>query len=107
MSVQPASKLQTAQAELADQKQRLDRACRTHWGISAAMFRTAKFIFYIAALAFSGYLIEFAGVDPFWGMAFAALLITGPEGLETWLLNRGAIPEQHERPTTDERKLES
>ena len=65
------------------------------------MFRTAKFAFYIVALAFSGYLIEFAGVDPFWSMAFAALLITGPEGLETWLLNRGAVPKQHERQTTE------
>ena len=101
MSVRPRQQIQSLQRELSDHKHRLDTACRATWGVSAGMFRTAKFAFYIVALAFSGYLIEFAGVDPFWSMAFAALLITGPEGLETWLLNRGAIPEQKANSSED------
>jgi len=55
------------------------------------MFRTVKFLFYMAALVFSAYLIEFAGVDPFLAMLFAALLISGPEGVEAFLVKTGQL----------------
>ena len=55
------------------------------------MFRTAKYVFYMIVLAFAAYLIQYAGVEPFLAMAFAALLITGPEGLEQWLIKTGQI----------------
>jgi len=55
------------------------------------MFRTAKYIFYMAVLVFTGYLIEFAGVEPFLAMLFAALLISGPEGVEAFLVKTGQI----------------
>jgi len=60
----------------------LDAACKRHWGVSAWMFRVFKFLFYILTLVFTGYLIQIAEVEPTLAMAFAALLITGPEGVE-------------------------
>lgn len=79
------------QRELQAEAKQLDDACRRYLGVSGAMFRTAKFVFYIATLVFSGYLIELAGVDPFLAMLFAALLIAGPEGVETMLIKQGVI----------------
>lgn len=73
--------------------QRLDAGCRT-LGVTATMFRTAKFLFYIATLLFTVYLIQYAGVEPTLAMMFAVLLISGPEGLETWLINRGQRSER-------------
>ena len=81
--------------ELRTEHARLDAGCRTHWGVSADMFRTAKYIFYMVVLAFSAYLIQYAAVDPFLSMAFAALLITGPEGLEQWLIRTGQIQQSN------------
>ena len=69
----------------------LDNACRSYLGISGTMFRTAKFVFYIVTLLFSGYLIEVASVQPFTAMLFAAVLITGPEGVEAYLIRQGVI----------------
>jgi hypothetical protein len=69
----------------------LDDACQRYFGVSGAMFRTAKFVFYIATLLFSAYLIEVASVTPILAMGFAALLITGPEGLEAYLIRQGVI----------------
>lgn len=68
----------------------LDAGCR-RFGVTATMFRTAKFVFYISTLLFAVYLIQIAGVDPVIAMAFAALLVSGPEGLETWLMKQGEI----------------
>jgi hypothetical protein len=36
-------------------------------------------------------LIEVAGVQPFTAMLFAAVLITGPEGVEAYLIRQGVI----------------
>lgn len=58
------------------------------------MFRTAKYLYYIATLCFTGYLIEVASVEPFIAMTFAALLISGPEGLEAWMVRKGHIQER-------------
>lgn len=77
--------------ELHTEHTRLDAGCRKRWGVSAHMFRTVKFIFYMVVLLFSAYLIQYADVEPFLAMAFAALLITGPEGLEQWLIKTGQI----------------
>ena len=69
--------------------QLLDAGCQ-RYGISAIMFRTAKFVFFIVALLFSAYLID-QGADPYLAAVTAILLISGPEGLETWLVHRGVI----------------
>jgi len=79
--------------ELRAEREQLDNACRHHLGISATVFRTVKFAFYIITLAFTGYLIEVAGVEPILAMTFAALLITGPEGVEALLVRNGVIEE--------------
>ena len=79
--------------ELRTEREQLDNACRHHLGVSAAVFRTAKFVFYIVTLAFTGYLIEVASVEPVLAMSFAALLITGPEGVEALLVRNGVIQE--------------
>lgn len=55
------------------------------------MFRTAKFVYYIVTLSVTVYLIQYAAVDPMIAMAFAVFLISGPEGLETWLIYQGRI----------------
>jgi hypothetical protein len=60
------------------------------------MFRTAKFVFYMVTLVFTGYLIQYAAVDPFVAMVFAALLITGPEGAEAFLVRAGKLEEGSE-----------
>jgi len=58
------------------------------------MFRTVKYLFYMVTLGFAGYLIEAAAVDPFLAMLFAALLITGPEGAETFLVRAGQLDDR-------------
>lgn len=78
------------EGHLTREYQLLDAGCRRH-GVTALMFRTAKFLFYIATLVFTVYLIEFNGVDPLVATATAIMLITGPEGLETWLVHQGHI----------------
>jgi hypothetical protein len=55
------------------------------------MFRTAKFLFHTAVLAFTVYLIEAAGVDPMLATGTAIILVAGPEGLETWLVRQGVL----------------
>lgn len=57
--------------------------------MSVRMFRTAKALLHIAVLGFSTYLIEATSVSPTFVMLFAALLITGPEGLEALLARDG------------------
>lgn len=54
------------------------------------MFRTAKFLFYICTLASMAFLVE-SGVDPFNAMLFAVVLISGPEGVEAFLVRQGAV----------------
>lgn len=68
----------------------LDAGCR-QYGVTATMFKNGKYLFYICALAFSTYLVEYAAVEPIIVMGFLALVISGPEGLETWLMNQGKI----------------
>lgn len=89
-STHPHSGLQRLSDDARTDFENLKTGCR-RLGVSATMFRTAKFLFYIATLAFSFYLIQYAAVDPFVALTFAILLISGPEGLETWLIHRGAI----------------
>jgi len=69
----------------------LDNSCRRHWGISAIMFKTVKFIFYIAVLVFSGFLIETTTVSATLVLLFTALLISGPEGVEMLLIRQGVV----------------
>lgn len=77
--------------DLRTDAEQLDDSCRRLLGISGVMFRTVKFLFYITALVFAGYLIEIASVQPFVAMLFTAVLITGPEGVEAYLIRRGVI----------------
>lgn len=84
------------EAEIQNHALALDIGCRQALGVTIGMFRTAKFAFYIATLATTVYLIEFAAVEPMIAIAFAVLLISGPEGLEAWLARQGAL-EQRER----------
>jgi len=77
--------------ELVSEKAALDRACRTVLNSSAGMFRTAKYAFFTATLGFTTYLIEIASVEPLIAMSFAALLIAGPEAVESWLISVGQM----------------
>lgn len=90
MSGQNSGPLDRFEGNLKREYHLLDVGCRKY-GVNALMFRTAKFLFYIATLVFTVYLIEFNGVDPLVATATAILLITGPEGLETWLVHQGVI----------------
>jgi hypothetical protein len=88
--------------ELTREAQCLNNATKHYFGVTASMFRTVKFLFYILTLLFSGYLIEMASVDPFVAMTFAALLITGPEGLEAYLVRQGVIAAPSDNQSDDE-----
>lgn len=77
----------------------LDVGCRSRWGITALMFRTAKYLFYVATLAMTAYLVEYAQVEPLLAMAFAILLISGPEGLEAWLIRTGQLQQPPQQPS--------
>jgi hypothetical protein len=81
--------------EVAQDYQLLDRGCRSV-GVTATMFRIFKFLFYIVTLGTTVYLIQYAGVEPIIAMMFAILLISGPEGLETWLIERGRLQDGQE-----------
>lgn len=73
---------------MAQEYRYLEAGCQSV-GVTATMFRTAKFVYYIATLATTIWLIQYGGVEPTLSMAFAVLLISGPEGLETWLIHKG------------------
>jgi len=87
----------TLYSELEADARALDVGCRTQIGVTGTMYRTAKYLFYIATLAMTTYLIQYAGVEPTLAMAFAALLITGPEGLEAWLIKIGRLEQPPEK----------
>jgi hypothetical protein len=70
----------------------LDAGCRRH-GLTVAMFRTAKYLFHVAVLLFTVYLIEIAGVEPVVATGAAVVLIAGPEGVEAWLVRQGVLAE--------------
>ena len=72
----------------------LNAACRRRWGVSALMFRVAKFVFYMTTLAFTVYLIELVEVDPLLAIGVAVVLISGPEALELYLIRADILPEQ-------------
>jgi len=69
----------------------LDVACRTRWGVGVTMFRTAKYLFYVAVLLFTTYLIEATPMTTFVAVAVGVTLISGPEGLELYLVRQGYI----------------
>jgi len=69
--------------------QSLNRSCRRRWGVNAIVFKTVKFVFYIAVLAFSAFVIESTPANATFVMLFATLLITGPEGVEMLLIRQG------------------
>lgn len=70
---------------------RLDTGCRTRLGVTAPMFRTAKFLFHTAVLVFAGYLIGFVGVPWEVAVTVSVLFIAGPEGLELYLVRQGVL----------------
>jgi len=79
--------------DLREDAHSLEISCQRRWGVTGRMFRTAKFIFYIAVLAFSAFIIESTTVDATFVLFFAALLISGPEGVEALLIREGVIEE--------------
>lgn len=84
--------------ELRHDVRALDNSCRQRWGVNALMFKTVKFIFYIAVLAFSTFLIETTAVSATLVLLFTALLISGPEGVEMLLIRQETIDD----PNSDE-----
>jgi hypothetical protein len=57
------------------------------------MFKTAKFLYQIAVLLFVVYLIELASFEPMLAVGTAIVLISGPEGVEAWLVRQGILAE--------------
>jgi len=64
----------------------LTAACNHH-GISPTMFKFTKNLVHIGSLILAGYAIN-EGAEPFIALLFAALIISGPEILEWWLVNQ-------------------
>jgi hypothetical protein len=79
------------QAEVRKDALYLDIACRSRWNVGVTMFRTAKYLFYVAVLLFTTYLIEATPMTTFVAVAVGVLLISGPEGLELYLVRQGYI----------------
>jgi len=75
-------------AELRSDAKHLDNACQAHFGVTGTVFRAVKFLFYIATIVFTVYLIEFTPASWTVAVAVAVLFISGPEGLETYLMRQ-------------------
>lgn len=86
----------TWRSEIQTDATRLDTACRAYLGVSAVMFRTVKFLFHIATLLFTVYLIEATTFDTSLAVFVAVLLIAGPEGLEAMLVRQGYLTDRGE-----------
>lgn len=76
----------------------LDNSTRRRLGVSAIVFKTVKFVFYIAVLMFSAFIIESTPVNATFVLLFTALLISGPEGVEMLLIHQGTVND----PDSDE-----
>lgn len=77
----------------------LDRECRRRYGVGISVFRTAKFLFHIITLLFAVYLIEYTPLTTAVAVGVAVLLISGPEGLEAYLVRQGFLAQS--ATTTD------
>ena len=73
---------------------RLNMACQQRFGVSGLMFRVIKFLFYICVLAFTVSLIEIVGVNSMIAIAVAVTLISGPEGVELYLIRQDVLPKR-------------
>ena len=78
------------QREMHSDYERLDVSCRRH-GVTGKMFKTVKFLYQIAVLAFSVYLIEYAAMTPTVALGGSIILIAGVDGLEAYLIKQGII----------------
>jgi len=87
---QRRSLLERVRSDIRTDLNHLDTGCR-RYGVTATMFRTAKYLFHVAVLLFTVYLIEYAGVEPIVASGIAIVLIAGPEGVETWLVRQGIL----------------
>jgi len=74
--------------------QHLARTLKERWNLGIPMFRAIKSVFHLGVLAFSTYLLETASVSPTLVMAFATVLIAGPEGVEAILARADRIKNQ-------------
>lgn len=83
--------------ELSNDRARLEAGCR-RYGVTAKMFRTAKYLFHTTVLLFVVYLIEYAATDPLVASGIGIVLIAGPEGVETWLVRQGVIADGDGEP---------
>lgn len=80
----------TLRDELDEEYRSLDNACR-HYGFTATMFRTAKFVFYTVAILFAVYLIEFTELSTIVAVGVAVFAINGPEAVEMYLVRQDVI----------------
>ena len=86
---------------------KLESGSREILGVGANVYRALDSIYKIATLATMVYLIEYTAVGSFTALAFAALLITGAEGLERLLIaiadeNSKIVVERREKPPSDD-----
>ena len=64
---------------------RLAAACHREFGVDLIMYKIAKQFVYLGTLLLSAYAIN-EGAEPFIALLFAAIIISGPEMLEWWLI---------------------
>ena len=77
--------------ELRAHNRRLNHACRAKLGIGIVTWRSIKYVFQIAVLGLTLYLLEYQAVRPIFAMTFAALLISGPDILEYILVREDYV----------------
>jgi len=77
----------------------VEHACRTHLGVGIVTWRSFKYVFYITTLGLTLYLLEYQDVEPVLAMVFSAVLISGPDILEWWLVREDYVDyEEVKRP---------
>jgi len=61
--------------------------CERNLGVGLSVFKALKQTVHLGSLVLAGYAIS-QGAEPFTALLFAAIIISGPEMLEWWLLNQ-------------------
>lgn len=75
--------------EIREYRSQLDAACQQKWGVSGGVYRTFDRLYNMLVIIFTGYVMEFQGVEPIIAMGFAVILIAGWEGFTEYLLQAG------------------
>lgn len=79
--------LQIWMVDVRQYNRRLDGSCKTKLGVGVGMFKMTKNVVHLGSLLLAGYAID-SGADPMIALLFAAIIISGPEILEWWLVNQ-------------------